>query len=306
MEKYPKSFTFPIQMFNAFSSTPEFGNFNGYFEHFKSLQRETKFNFQNLPNYEYLSELGLKNKLEASHIFLLKSSVLFPYIFFVDEKIYEEEYFLDKLTKNPFVRDGKELMNLFSIRIDQKKINKTLSDIQNLDYVNFNYTVFIDNLFECLYKYASYKLMDFVYTGGSDSMTYKKLLLDFIELKISEVDNSKLVNQNEFLKYNRSDIIKNIDKSFRTAKYNAEKLNVHIEFLSSNSNFIMWLYSIIDNNIRYSKELSQNKKNKIIRPLFHQLIGRFSDKNWQELDTHDPKFVSAQRDVIHRYNKKFC
>jgi hypothetical protein len=293
MPKYPKSLKFPIVIFNAFNSTPKFRNFKGYFNHFKQFNRESKFSFQSLP------------MVKSSDEFISKSSFLFPYIFFVRDKIYEDSNLLRNLINNPIIKDGNGLMALFATRLDLRKIIKNIDEIQRSEDAKFNAESFTNDLLECLYKYASYKLLDFVFVGGSNSTAYTKLLLDFMQLKIGENNSSEWDSINEYLKYSQTEIISDVEKSFRIANYNPEELNIHIKLVSSNSNFIMWLYSIIDNNIRYADGLSQNKKNKIIRPMFHEIIGTFVDNNWRELDSDDPKFVSAQRDFISRYNKYF-
>ena len=264
---------FPIYLFNRYDDRIV-GSFSTIKKLVKAVQLNNKYNFESVFYPEKERDLFA---VALTH---------FPYIFFLTEKLNIST--LPRLmNNNPRILDPNRFLNLYNKRINVKSIWENCDKIQQMQDCSVNAKGFINHLFNLLYKYA------FVEVASSLKLNERNYQLkDYLD-DYKKYKKDSFIMGGQILEYSiqaEPDIVKkSIDEmSFLSRSHNASKL----------------FYFGIDNNITLPDTLSSTAKNKLLRPLFYEIIcnicyPRFH--NDYQLDS--PELVEKFRLFLREYNK---
>lgn len=263
MSIYTNNNTFPISLFNVHDDKQ--------YESFMSIQMDFKKGF---PIGNYISYLAKVFKEEKNQHLIAKLLVIFPFIFFSNaEEIKQLNSKYYNIKENEFsVYNPIRFLRVLNLRLNHTAIRNSIRDIVDSNNAEINYSNFITQIFIVLYKYAFIEISESIYwsTGGEikQGMTFKELFAK--EGIAKNIINNK--NSHEFMVNGANAFIKNLNGSISIDDNIVLKTKDQINFFLKPSYFSKVLYSIIDFNIKWVDNFSSTKKNKLLRPLFHEIV----------------------------------
>ena len=191
---------------------------------------------------------------------------LFPYYFFSNLKSHEKMSLINLLNDTNKFKYTHKLKVLFSISININLLRNTLNELK-LEGFEFDYKNMITSFFKTTFEYSFITLTTCVKNDSKHSISdlFEEYLLVRDKVGLS-------VSQKYFVEYFNT-FIANTDEQVR--------LYARLKdlFLNDQTNYKI-IFSSIYFNLKHSNpNLSNYKRNQILRPIFFMIISSFTNSN---------------------------
>jgi hypothetical protein len=260
LPEYTKESFIPLALFNLYDSLE-----------FKTYSDILKSNNLNLGEADiYISSCLEQNKNQHLLIQLL---LLFPNIAFSNIG----EFDLDEQLNVKSVHNKEKLKQALNFRFNVKVFKTQFSLIDELDGANIDYEGFFSELFIYSYKYFFVQLTDSLISRTEKDENGNELdcnisITSFIE-KYKEKQNQLDINNLDFLsQIQKNKLNEQIKYSFGFNSDFHKQIIKELNIYTKNSWLARHLYSIIDSNISLPENINNKKRNKLLRPLFKEIV----------------------------------
>ena len=291
MSIYLNTNQFPINLYNNFDEII-FYDFNQMLEYFKQNSKTEEFSFT-------LNKVFQQND-DNTHLFRSLLSY-FPFNFFSTE-ISNLSNFENEIKEHSKIINPEILSDLVSLKINLKEINIYLDELDNSPYCNISISSLVSQIFIIYYKYS------FVQISKSLLLNNEKASFDDL-INTYKIIKEDLVITNHKTKINKV-IVNNLAleqiQSFFTIKgYDVKRIMTEFDVLSNKSSLAKWIYISLEQNIRFDGNLSATKKNKLMRPLFYELVCSVCYPEYYEHDINSTEVTNKFRDFKNSYKNYF-
>ena len=282
---------FPINLYNNFDKII-FNDFNQILQYFKQNSRTENFSFT-------LNKVFQQND-DNIHLFRGLLSY-FPFNFFSTE-INDLTNFENEIKEHSQIINTEILSDLFSLKINLKEINTCLNELDNSVYCEISIPSLVSQIFIIYYKYS------FVQISKSLLLNNEKVSL-YDLLDCYKIIKEDLVLTNAKTKINKV-VVNNLAleqiQSFFTIKgYDVIAIMTEFDILSNKSSLAKWIYISLEQNIRFDDNLSATKKNKLMRPLFYELVCSVCYPKYYQYDINNTEVTDKFRDFLYAYKNYF-
>ena len=291
MSIYLNTNQFPINLYNNFDEII-FYDFNQMLEYFKQNSKTEEFSFT-------LNKVFQQND-DNIHLFRSLLSY-FPFNFFSTE-ISNLSNFENEIKEHSKIINPEILSDLVSLKINLKEINFCLDELDNSPYCNISISSLVSQIFIIYYKYS------FVQISKSLLLNNEKASFDDL-INTYKIIKEDLVITNHKTKINKV-IVNNLAleqiQSFFTIKgYDVKRIMTEFDVLSNKSSLAKLIYISLEQNIRFDGNLSATKKNKLMRPLFYELVCSVCYPEYYEHDINSTEVTNKFRDFKNSYKNYF-
>lgn len=247
-------------------------------------------NYKDLMVYESfdeLKEIG-KNRIDKNYIFekcfdenddrlfLTSLMLMFPYLFFMDENYFDKERLKSAIQKSNRIKDKLNFQHLIFLRLNQKNIDEALGRISNGRKNRVNQKNFVTTLAKYLYYHAFFTLLKTISFDGKTTFLDYLELLRKVERELRKTSNHGYVlglsTSKPAVNYFLKEFYERFRREYQIDDKSFEENLLLFEILNRNSDVSKLLYSSIDFNIELNPQFSTQKKNKLLRPLFYEIV----------------------------------
>lgn len=281
--------TFPIYKFNAYN--------NLKLDSYESIEKLIYVPKRNNFRKDFIDGV---NSNEKQHLFEYLIGRILRLIF--SEKI---EKFTNQEITATSVYDMREFISLINYRINLNEIEQEIYKYAGNKDVQINKEKLISEIIIFSYKYYFVRFASQIYCYSINNL---KVTMDFGKahkkfLKYSEdLENEKYTELDIIRKKN---YITNYFKSFRSQDIEViEKTIQEILLYSKPNHSVKLINSIIENNITFNSELTQNRKNKILLPFYKLITCAFFYRENLDLEIKDPDLKEKFKKLRSRFKSK--
>ncbi len=249
----------------------------------------------------YLNNV-LKN--EENQGIIHRLLILSPYLFFSNEKelIELDEKNYNLRSDNFSIHDKERFLSIMNFRFDYFKINTQLKEIQKSEFSSLDLTSFWSSLFINMYKYSFVEISESIYWRNEkeriEDYNFIKLL-DLIQICDDYIKNNKL---DYFNHKNVKDYKSNLNKSISNNNTIAVQTITELKKYLNKSRLSKVLYSIIAKSIKLSNDLTSTKRNRLLRPLFNEIVIRICyPDDYEEYKTNKQALVVRYSNFLKTY-----
>lgn len=290
LPEYTKESLLPLALFNFYDN-----------QEFKTYSDILKSNSPHLNNAEAYVSSCLK-QYENQHL-LIQLLLLFPNIAFSSIS----EFDLGELLNVKSVHNKEKLKQALNFRFDEDVFKTQFSLIDELDGANINYKGFFSELFIYSYKYFFIQLIDSVISISEEEesgnmLNYNVSISTFIEKYKAKHKNLDNNNIDSLSQIQNSKLNKQIKSSFGFNSDYHKQIIKDLTLYSINSWLARHLYDIIDNNIFLPDSINSAGRNKLLRPLYREVVCKIcyqevfaQDYSSQDLNTKYRKFLTTYK-----------
>jgi hypothetical protein len=295
LAEYTKESFIPLALFNL----------NDDLE-FKTYSDILKSNSPHLEKVDIYISSCLK-QYKNQHL-LTQLLLLFPNLAF--SKIDLSKFNFDDELDVTSVNDKENLKQVLNLRFDEKVFKTQFSLIDEIDGANINYEGFFSELFVYSYKYFFVQLTDSLISitekdENGNALDYNISISTFIE-KYKEKHNQLDNNNFDLLsQIQKSKLNKQIKYSFGFNSDFEKQIIKELNIYTKNSWLARHLYSIIDSNISLPENINNQRRNKLLRPLYSEVVCKIcykevfaQDYSNQDLNTKYRKFLTTYKKNI--------
>ena len=292
MSRYLNTDKFPINLFKHFDDVKfkDFGDMLIYFE-------------DNSKTNDFTFSLNKVFQLDSDTIDLFKGILtLFPLSFFSRKESIEFSKLETEIKRNNQIIDFNLLSDLFKININLKSLNSSLSEVLASENCKVSTSNLASEIFIIYYKYSFVQIS-------------KSLLLNNEKVSFDElIDTYKIIKEdlaltNAKTKTNKVIVnnlaLKQFQYFFTIKGYDVKKIMTEFDILSNKSSLAKLIYIALEQNIRFDDNLSATKKNKLMRPLFYELVCSICYPKHYEYDINNTEVTNKFRDFRNSYKNYF-
>ena len=288
--EYTKESFIPLALFNLYDSLE-----------FKTYSDILKSNSPHLEKADIYISSCLK-QYKNQHL-LIQLLLLFPNLAFskIDLSNFDDELNVTS------VDDKEKLKQVLNLRFDEDVFKTQFSLIDEIDGANINYEGFFSELFIYSYKYFFFQLTDSLISitekdENGNELDYNISISSFIEKykeKHNQLDNN---NFDSLSQIQNSKLNKQIKYSFGFNSDFDKQIIKELNIYTKNSLLARHLYDIIDNNIFLPDSINSAGRNKLLRPLYREVVCKIcyqevfaQDYSSQDLNTKYRKFLTTYK-----------
>tara|TARA_B110000902_G_scaffold15410_1_gene18164 strand:+ start:128 stop:1015 length:888 start_codon:yes stop_codon:yes gene_type:complete len=260
LPEYTKESLLPLSLFNFHDN-----------QEFKTYSDILKSNSPHLNKAEAYVSSCLK-QYENQHL-LIQLLLLFPNIAFSSIS----EFDLGELLNVKSVHNKEKLRQVLNFRFNISFINDILDEIEKTKGTKIDRKLFYTDFFIFSYKYFFIELADSIkwVTYKTNNDIYNDLEItvnDFINKAKKVNKDLKILNNTSFERIQLNKLNEQFDNSFGF-NYNSREKNIkELKVFTLRHNLAKTLYSIIDSSIVIPPQLNTKDKNKLLRPLFKEIV----------------------------------